>query len=95
MSNRVRIHRTEFVELKTGERTLGVRIGDDHDSTYIDYLETLPDDDLELLEEIASQYDDTVTGILSFCLEVEKGVSIDDTFYDYDEIKEVLERHYN
>lgn len=48
------IYPTEFKDLRTGEVSVGVLVSDDYVSMYIrnEILETIPDDNMELLEKI-------------------------------------------
>lgn len=92
MSNRAQVIRTRFID-HTGE-TEGVRAFDDFEQTYF-HFDSVPEDDMELLALMLNQNDDRLNGIFEHLYSIEKGVEIDGTWYDYSEIKNVLEQFFN
>lgn len=87
MSNRASIEPTEFVDIKGGEKTLGVRVYDDYDQAYDNTWEDMPDDDLDILRRVRESHDEKICSILSLIEEYEKGIYIGRRWYDWDEIK--------
>ena len=91
MSNRYCVERLEIKFIATNEVDKTLRVFDDYETN--DYiLETFPDDDLECLkmcieQQLEKQFDyHTLDGLF----EDQKGVDIDGTFYDWDEIKHLF-----
>lgn len=91
MSNRVSIVPTEFVNVRSGNKTFGVRVYDDEGQSYDNTWESIPDDDLDVIEKVLQSDDMNIRGIMDFVRENEKGVEIDGTWYDWDEIKDCWE----
>lgn len=93
MSNSVVIEPTRFVSARSGEVTFGYRAYDDYAGTYCNNLPSIPDDDLEFLRAVVDNgIDETLAGLISYCRETEKGLCIGDTFYDWDSVKDILNR---
>lgn len=90
MANRVTIEPTEFTNVRNGEISRGVRVYDDYEKTYDNTLESIPDDDLELLKLVAALDDEEIRGMLSYLVENEAGVCISDEWYDWEQIKPIL-----
>jgi len=91
MSNLAVIVPTKFECVRTGAVTLGFRIYDDYGAEYCNLLESIPDDDIELLEEVVKLVGDVGQGILDSVVENELGISIGDAHYEWDEIKDILD----
>jgi hypothetical protein len=91
MSNRVTITSTKFVNIKEGSDTLGFRMYDDEGQQYDNTWESIPDNDLDVLAKVKDESDNKeVVAMLDFIQEVESGISIDGTWYDWDEIKHLF-----
>jgi hypothetical protein len=89
MSNIVNIIRTKFIDIKSGEESLGYRIYDDYASAYNNTIEgKIPDDDGELLRLVSNEGNDVQREMLHWALE--HGIDIDDTFYEAKEVQEML-----
>lgn len=86
MANQVCLQRTEFKNLSDGKTSTGWRIYDDYGQTY-NNLGEAPENDLELLEFVKQNGDDVSNTIMNFIHEDEKGIEINGTWYDWDEIK--------
>lgn len=93
MSNRAQVIRTTFIDYD-GTKTEGVRAFDDYEQTYL-HLDEVPKDDLELLKLVLHSEDDRVLGIFEHLFSIEKGVGIDDKWYDYSEIDSILDEFFN
>lgn len=95
MSNYVTIEPTEFVNVRTGEKSYGVRIYDEYISAYDNIWESIPDDDLEVLERVLK---DNNTGgaiyeALSFVSENQQVLYIGGMQYEWDQIKDLFEAY--
>lgn len=91
MSNRVTITSTKFVNTKEGHDTLGFRMYDDEGQAYDNTWDAIPDNDLDVLAKIKDEsYNKEVVAMLDFIQENENGISIDGTWYDWDEIKHLF-----
>lgn len=94
MSNRVTITRTEFKNIKGGESSLGYRIYDEYGQEYNNCVDEkdIDLDDLLFLELVVMEtVGDVGSAMLMFIRDEEKGIYIDDTWYDHDEIKHIFE----
>lgn len=94
MSNRVNIERRKIEKIRTGRTWFEVYISDDYNSGSIEF-NSLLENDLDLLKECLSvqylsQYCKEVSSLLDHIDEFERGVYIDDTWYDWEEIKHVF-----
>jgi len=97
MSNNVAIQTTEFKNVPSGEVTKGFRIYDDYGCYYDNNWESIPEDDIEILEMVIDTHDprcrgvdDPIRDMLKFIKEEEKGVNINGEWYDWDTIKELF-----
>ena len=86
MSN-ITIQPTKFVNVRTGENTLGVRVYDDYGQSYDNTWESIPDDDHEILKIIIKSDDKVVRGMMEFLQEDQKSIDIGGAYYSWDEIK--------
>ena len=95
MSNRVSIEATKFVN-KDGSETYGFRMYDDYAQMYYNCSESnvMELEDFDLLGHVLERSDDVTGEMFTFCMEENKGIYINDTWYDYDELKDILEKHY-
>lgn len=89
MSNNVQLVATTFENLD-GSKTYGFRMYDGYTKVYDNNSETLITDDLQLLEYAIGCGDAEVTGMIDFLSENNTGLTINDVWYDYDEIKVLL-----
>jgi hypothetical protein len=93
MSNRANIEPTEFKNVRTGEKTYGVRVYDDYDQMYDNTWDSIPDNDMDVLREVLKSDARDLQGILEFIMENEKGICIGGNWYDWDEIKDLFEEY--
>lgn len=92
MSNLVCVDSITFVNNKTKEKTFGACIYDGYGKGYVNDLESVVDNDLELLKILVDSDDEVIQGIIGHVRESEKGMMLCDTWYDWDEIKNVLDK---
>lgn len=90
MSNQICIIPTEFVNVKDGSKTFGYRVYDNYGSAYNNGLESIPDDDLEILLMVRQDDNEIISDMISFLVEEKRGLYIGDQYYEYEEIKHVL-----
>jgi hypothetical protein len=88
MSNRISIDPTEFVNIRSGSKTFGVRVYDDYGCAYDNTWESIPDDDMDIIEKVLECENEVIRDMMNFVKEEEKGIDIDGTYYEWDEIKE-------
>jgi hypothetical protein len=97
MSNTLTLIPTKFQDIRSGDVTYGYRIFDSYDDSYSNTWESIPDDDMEflkmVLDETVENYSQVVLEMFNFLQENEKGLDIDGTFYDFEDIKEILVEH--
>jgi hypothetical protein len=89
MSNLACIETCEFVSTKDGSKDLGVRVFDDYEKDYCNTWDSIPEEDLDILRECVKG--GVGEDILSFALENEQGIEINGTFYEFEEVKGILE----
>ncbi len=86
------IQPTQFVDLPSGELSLGVRIYDGFTQNYDNTWDSIPDDDFEILKLCLKneQFED-----LFNCLrESESGIYIGKEWYCWSDIKEIVKNHF-
>ena len=91
MGNQVNFEPTKFENVRSGDTSMGFRAYDDYGQTYGNTFESIPDDDLEFLQMVKDSDDENVSGILDYLEENEEGCMIGGTWYDWEEIKDVIE----
>jgi len=90
MSNTVTVEPTEFKNVRSGEITRGVRIYDDQICLYQNAWESIPDDDLQVLELAIANADCHTADLFDFVEENEKGIYIGPVWYEWSEIAQVF-----
>jgi hypothetical protein len=78
------------MEYLNGSVAYGYTISDDNDMSFDNNAEAMIEDDMELLKYTISTADSSTEDMLDFVRECEKGMDINDNWYDWEEIKEVL-----
>jgi hypothetical protein len=96
MSNRAFLTRTKF-EADPDGASWGWRIGDDYVRSYTDACAELevPTDPLELLANAATESTENERQLLENLLRFERGISINGSWHDYEEIAPVLQKALN
>lgn len=90
MSNRVHLNAIKM-EYLSGHVSYGYTISDDEDMSFDNNAEAMIEDDLELLRYAKKTADASTEAMLDFMQENEKGILINDSWYDWDDIKKVWE----
>jgi len=81
---------TTFTET-TGDVSYGFRMYDEYEKTYCNILESPPpEDDLELLQVALEYTDDISKAMFDFMREHETGLTINGTYYDWEEIADIV-----
>ena len=95
MGNRVNIEATKFTN-KDGSETYGFRMYDDYAQMYNNCADSniMYMDDLDLFDYAIERSDDISGEMFSFCHEENKGMCINDAWYDYDDLKEHFIKQY-
>lgn len=98
MSNNVNIIQQTTIEKCSGRKNKEIVVSDDYEMGTINIegrSDTFYDDDLELLKmviHIAKEDGlESIRNILTNLQENERGMNIEGTWYDWDEIKDILE----
>lgn len=100
MSNRASIQQETLIVHKTGKKYNNVNVFDDygHDSIPLDdYFDTFYEDDMELLQFVLERIKegdcfDAVASVIDHVAETQKGMYIEGTWYDWEEIKKVFDK---
>jgi hypothetical protein len=87
--NRITIEPTIF-EDSWGAKTYGYRIYDNYAKDYDDCMNNVPDDNFELLEYVVKNQSEIVQGMLDHVIATKSGLDIAGSWYDYDEVKHIL-----
>jgi hypothetical protein len=93
MSNRVYIEVCKVESLYDHHISYNIRMNDTYNDGFFE-IEAPIDDDLEVLrtcKDIGSDMSKNVSDIIDSILEYQKGVAINGTYYDWEEIKKVFE----
>ena len=97
MSNRATIIQQTATIKYNGQKSKEVVVSDDYGMGTINldsYSDTFYEDDLEILavvvQSIAEGGFDAITGVLDHVQECERGMNIEGTWYDWEDIKHVL-----
>jgi hypothetical protein len=86
--NKVTIEPTEFINIRSGSKTLGVRVYDDNTQAYDNNWEEIPINDLDVLEKVLELDNDEISIMLDFVKENKMGIDIGGTWYEWEEIKD-------
>jgi len=91
MCNRVTIEATKFVN-KDGSETYGFRMYDDYAQLYNNCAESniMELEDKDLLKYVLDRSDEVSGEMFSYCMSENKGIYINDEWYDYDELKDIF-----
>jgi hypothetical protein len=92
MGNRASIVPTIFKDARSGVETFGVRVYDDEGLAYDNSWDSIPNDDMAVLQKTMQSSDEFISGLLSFWQENERGLYIEQTWYEWDEIKGYFEQ---
>lgn len=69
----------------------GFRLSDDY-ANDTQFIDGTPEDDIELLKFVVENVGDIGSDIIQFCVENERGITINDTHYGYKEIEQIIDR---
>ncbi len=95
MSNRVSLRAIEIKEVKSGAISYGFVMSDDYATAFNDTFtkeQVAIEDDVDLLQMVMEHTDgdEAFEGLFNSMYESEKGLSINGTWYDYEEIAVVF-----
>ena len=86
---------SEFKNVHTGEISFGYRLFDDYVIYFEDKWEKLPEDDMEFLREVINNikyYNNAeVMNAFSFLLATNNSITIGNTTYNCEQVKEIIE----
>ncbi len=88
--NRITLQPTIFVNHPVGDRTYGYRMYDDHGQTYCNAWDSIPDDDLDLLQQVMDYGDQIAQDMIWSMSEQGNGLYIGGTWYSWDEIEHLF-----
>jgi len=97
MSDKVNIQTTEFKNVPSGSVTRGVRVYDEQHSVYDNSWESIPQDDIEILEMLLELHPcrfgsrDEISQLMNDVSTMETGVIINGEEYEWDEISDLFE----
>ena len=93
MSNKVHIQPTVFENYLSGEKSYGYRAYDDEGMEYCNHWDKkdLDASPLDILEHVSKEASPCVSDMLAFVLEFEHGIFIGDSWYRWDEIKDIID----
>jgi len=93
MSNRIYANANKVENLRSGEIYYEVDIFDSYEYGSINISEEeIPQNDMDTLQHLINRPDDSedIANLLDFMREHKKGITINDTFYDWEEIKHLF-----
>lgn len=91
MSNQVHIEPTRFINVRGGSYAHGFRAYDYYAQTYNNTWASISDDDMEVLKLAIEDADDVLSDMLDYCRENKRGLYVGENYFDWDEIKHLLE----
>ena len=86
------IDRMEFKNIRSGESSFGFIAFNDDRQTYILTPVALPKNHIEILKGTLEYEDDVIEGMIENAREHEKGMWIDDFFYEWKYLEEAFEK---
>ncbi len=89
--NKVTIQPTIFENHPQGTKTFGCRIYDDHGQAYLNTWESIPVDDMVILEKAIDGGDETADAMFDFLLEHCHGIYIGNQWYEWGQIRHLFE----
>ncbi len=94
MSNRIVLQPTIFQNHKSEKKTFGYRLYDDFTQFYSNLWIEIPDDDMEILVKVIKERCEEVDEVITSLLENEQGIYIGDVWYDFKDVKDIIEDAY-
>ena len=86
---------SEFKNVRTGEISYGYRLFDEYVIDFEDKWKAIPEEDLEFLREVIKtikHYNNAeVMNAFFFLLEYKNSITIDNTEYSYEQVKEIIQ----
>ncbi len=94
MANKIYLQSMTFKSLTGTDDATGFTLYDNYGKTYDNCSESLIKDELELLKYVVesnkSGDDAVITAIIDHLNEEEMGITINDIYYDYNDIKHII-----
>lgn len=90
MSNKVIIEPTEFKNTRTGIISYGYIIYNDSDRSYDNTLDSIPENDLELLKLVLESNDIVIDELIADVFDCETGLYFGSTYYEFEQIKHII-----
>lgn len=90
MSNQLYVTPTKFEDVRTGDVSYGVRVYDDYGNFYINHWESIPDDDLDILQMVIEEEADEWINMADWVVENHSSIIIGNVTYEWYEIKHIL-----
>ena len=90
MSNHIAIKPCKFTDVRTGDETLGVRVYDNYSQAYDNTWESIPDDDLEVLQKVMESDDERIAAIIDWVNENRPTIDIGSQYYSEDDYKHLF-----
>lgn len=92
MSNIATIQPTVFQNHGTEDKTFGVRVYDNYGQCYDNTWDSIPDDDLEILQMVIDNENEVMIGIIDYVLEHCTSIYIGEEIYEWEQIKHLFDR---
>jgi hypothetical protein len=87
MSNCVAIEPTKFINIRTGEKSYGFLMYDGFDRSYDDSWESIPKDDMEILQLVLKSEDEVLQDMFLDIYNDESDIKIGGNWYSWNQIK--------
>lgn len=91
--NKIAIYPTMFTDLPSNKTSFGFRLCDSTNFMYcnmLDSREEIPNDPLGFLKVVIENADEKVLGVLEDCLKEQDGLFINEEWFDYSQIADIL-----
>ena len=98
MSSKVTFQPCEFRDVRIGDKHFGCRIFDNYGSTYTNTWDSIPDDDLDVVQKCIEDFDGVddshpFVGMVNHVIENKCGVCVGDEWYGFDKIKHLFDNN--
>lgn len=92
MNNMATIQPTIFQNHNTEDKTFGVRVYDNYGQAYDNTWESIPDDDMGILQQVIDNGNEIMVSIIDYVLEHGTSIMIGKEIYGWEEIKHLFDR---
>ena len=90
--SKVYIHPTEFLNVRTGGKALGVRVFDAYGEGYDGTWDAIPNDDIDLIKKVIESKCNSVIDVVDTIEAEHADIQIGNNSYSWNKVKHLFER---